>query len=47
VLVPHAALDGPTIRLGGAEDDALEIDLSPLKKNNRLRHLSIILSNES
>src|SRR5437773_9487022 len=34
-------------RCGRAEDGAAEIDLSPLKNNNRLRHLSIIPSKRS
>jgi hypothetical protein len=43
----HAALERPVMGSRGAAAGAFEIDLSPLKNNNRLRHLSIIPSNRS
>src|SRR5262249_11128112 len=49
----YAALVGPGMRCGfgmgcgGAEEEAVDKLLSPLKNSNRLRHLSIIASNRS
>src|SRR5262249_13992125 len=49
----YAALVGPGMRCGsgmgcgGAEEEAVDKLLRPLKNSNRLRHLSIIASNRS